>query len=133
MAGRVGWGVAAATWLHVWRGAQAGDPPDWDTWRTYEFAPLHADSYYEEFAARVASAEWLVGYEGNAFTQAGDPGQNLLSITAVHPMREDAVGQLLDQANAGWDVIEHLLEDGSIQQVDYQGRRYYLRNPRCQA
>lgn len=34
--------------------------------------------------------EDLIGYEGNAFAFTGDVEEDLLSITAVHPMREDA-------------------------------------------
>ena len=89
--------------------------------------------FYEEFSDQVASAEWLIGYEGNAFTAAGDPAENLLSITAVHPMREEAVGQLLDRAGAGWEVVEGLVGDGRMKRVEYEGRAYYLRSPRRQA
>ena len=41
--------------------------------------------------------EYLIGYEGNAFACTGDVEKDLLSITAVHPMREQAVSALLER------------------------------------
>ena len=50
------------------------------------------------FSARVASVEYLIGYEGDAFALTGDVEADLLSITAVHPMREDALQAFLVRA-----------------------------------
>jgi len=36
-----------------------------------------------------------MGYEGNAFASTGNVEEDLLSITAVHPMREEGVKKLL--------------------------------------
>ncbi len=47
------------------------------------------------FSNRVPRTELLIGYEGNAFSATGDFRHDILSITAVHPMREDAVAELL--------------------------------------
>jgi wyosine [tRNA(Phe)-imidazoG37] synthetase (radical SAM superfamily) len=46
--------------------------------------------------------EYLIGYEGNAFAFTGDVQKDLLSITAVHPMRQDAVNEFLIRAGAEW-------------------------------
>jgi hypothetical protein len=53
----------------------------------------------------------------------------LLSITAVHPMREDAVKQLLKKAGAKWDLIENLRRRDKLVELTYQGKRFYLRRP----
>jgi hypothetical protein len=74
--------------------------------------------------------EFLMGYEGDDFSAAGDPRENLLGVTAVHPLRDQAVAELLDRAGASWAVVEELLHDGSLREVDYAGHRYYLRRPR---
>ncbi len=50
---------------------------------------------YHVFSERIAHVEVLIGYEGNAFAQTGDPAEDLLAITAVHPMRADAVEEFL--------------------------------------
>ena len=71
--------------------------------------------------------EYLIGYEGNAFAFTGDVEDDLLSITAVHPMREEAVRELLARANAGWDVVEKLISEGKIVRVEYEGNSFYMR------
>ncbi|MDD8032133.1 MAG: radical SAM protein, partial [Acidobacteriota bacterium] len=52
---------------------------------------------------------------------------DLLSITSVHPMREEAVRELLDQAEAGWEQVESLLQSGRLIEIEYQGNKFYLR------
>ncbi|MFO8079490.1 MAG: hypothetical protein R6V07_04200 [Armatimonadota bacterium] len=37
----------------------------------------------------------LIGYEGNAFASTGNVAEDILSITAVAPMRREAVQDLL--------------------------------------
>lgn len=71
--------------------------------------------------------EDLIGYEGNAFALTGNVEADLLSITAVHPMREDAVGEFLAQAGAGWPVIHGLPARGLLVETAYGGRKLYMR------
>jgi len=51
----------------------------------------------------------------------------LLSITAVHPMREEAVEEFLKKAKADWHVIEKLLEEDRLIELEYERNRYYMR------
>lgn len=85
---------------------------------------------HDVFAKQVDIVEYLMGYEGDTFSAAGDPRENLLGVTAVHPMRAQAVTELLDRAGSSWAVVEELLRDGSLREVDYDGHKYYLRRPR---
>lgn len=85
---------------------------------------------HDIFAERVKDVEYLVGYEGSDFSAAGTPRENLLGITAVHPMREDAVRELLRKAEAPWSLVEELISDGSLCVTEYAAHRYYLRRPR---
>ncbi len=71
--------------------------------------------------------EYLIGYEGNAFAFTGDVEEDLLSITSVHPMREDAVRALLGKAGAGWEIIDKLKREGKIVELEYGGKRFYMR------
>jgi len=50
----------------------------------------------------------------------------LLNITAVHPMREEAVAELLKGADASWQIIDELLRDGELVRLDYE-EIYYKR------
>jgi wyosine [tRNA(Phe)-imidazoG37] synthetase (radical SAM superfamily) len=71
--------------------------------------------------------EYLIGYEGNAFTSTGNVKEDLLSITAVHPMREEAVTEFLKKAGADWRVVEELLQQGRLVEIEYEGKKYYMR------
>lgn len=79
------------------------------------------------FSEKLASVELLTAYEGDAFAASGDARQDLLSITAVHPMRESAVRHTLTVAGEGWDVVSGLMESGELVEVEHEGHRYYLR------
>jgi wyosine [tRNA(Phe)-imidazoG37] synthetase (radical SAM superfamily) len=82
---------------------------------------------YEIFHERLPRVELLSGYEGDAFASSGDAKRDLLSITAVHPMRESAVRSTLAQSGAGWEIVADLLEAGELVEVTYSSHRYYLR------
>lgn len=82
---------------------------------------------YEVFRAWHPRVELLLGYEGDAFSATGDPAEDLMSITAVHPMRESAVRRLLDHSDASWGVVSELVEGGKLTEVRYGPHRYYLR------
>jgi len=82
---------------------------------------------YQLFTERLRNVEYLVGYEGNAFASTGNVVEDLLSITAVHPMREDAILEILRKAKAGWDIIEKLIEDGKLAETEYQEKKFYIR------
>lgn len=84
---------------------------------------------YQIFSERLEQVELLVGYEGDLFALTGDVVQDLLSITAVHPMREDAVKKFLEQAGKGWDAAQRLIDAGQIVKTEYAGDRFYLRRP----
>jgi len=71
--------------------------------------------------------EYLIGYEGNAFAFTGKVEEDLLSITAVHPMREEAVREFLKKAENDWAIIEKLLHEGKLVELEYEGNTYYMR------
>jgi wyosine [tRNA(Phe)-imidazoG37] synthetase (radical SAM superfamily) len=82
---------------------------------------------YQILNGTLAHVEYLIGYEGNAFAFTGNAEEDLLSITAVHPMREDAVDEFLDRAKADWSIVRHLVAEGQVIETDYDGRRFFLR------
>jgi len=82
---------------------------------------------YAIFAEHLPRVELLIGYEGDAFATSGDAVADLLSITAVHPMREEAVRELLARDGASWDVVEGLLRAGKLVELEYGSHRFYLR------
>jgi wyosine [tRNA(Phe)-imidazoG37] synthetase (radical SAM superfamily) len=82
---------------------------------------------FEIFLERVPRVELLTGYEGDSFASTGDPRRDLLSITAVHPIREGAVRQMLAETGAGWEVVSELIAWGDLVEVSHGSHRYYLR------
>ncbi len=74
----------------------------------------------------VDRVECLIGYEGNAFAFTGDVEEDLLSMMAVHPMREEAVKEFLVKANSNWQIIEKLLTADKLVELMYIGNRYYM-------
>ena len=83
---------------------------------------------YFIFKERLSVVELLTGYEGNAFSSTGNVEEDILSITSVHPMREDAVKQLLQKSGKQIDVIEKLTALKLITKINYMGKNYFLRN-----
>jgi wyosine [tRNA(Phe)-imidazoG37] synthetase (radical SAM superfamily) len=82
---------------------------------------------YEIFSKRLGNIEYLIGYEGNAFASTGNAKDDLLNITSVHPMREEAVAEFLKRAGTGWDIVEDLIENCSLVVLQYQGKKFYMR------
>ena len=82
---------------------------------------------YQLFAAKLDRVEYLVGYEGNAFAVTGDVVTDLLDITSVHPMREDAVRDLLGKSGKSWDIVEALIGKGVLTEMEYGGKKFYMR------
>jgi wyosine [tRNA(Phe)-imidazoG37] synthetase (radical SAM superfamily) len=82
---------------------------------------------YQILRQRVDRVEYLIGYEGNAFASTGDVARDLLSITAVHPMREDAVDALLARAGQDWALVRDLIAQDLLSETPYGGHRFYTR------
>ena len=82
---------------------------------------------YQMLSKRVSQVEYLIGYEGNAFASTGNIEDDPLDITAVHPMREQAVRDLLARAGAGWSVVRRLIAKGQLIDMEYEGKRFYTR------
>jgi wyosine [tRNA(Phe)-imidazoG37] synthetase (radical SAM superfamily) len=84
---------------------------------------------YQIFSRKLQHVELLLGYEGDRFDFTNDAERDLMSITAVHPMREDAVRKFLGQAGKSWDVIRRMIDAGQLVETEYRGEKFYLRRP----
>ena len=82
---------------------------------------------YQIFIEKGIDAEYLIGYEGNAFAFTGDVKKDILSITAVHPMKEEAVAELLNKAKADSGIVEDLIAEGALRKVRYREQDFYVR------
>jgi wyosine [tRNA(Phe)-imidazoG37] synthetase (radical SAM superfamily) len=82
---------------------------------------------YQIFTQNVDNVEYIIGYEGNEFGFSGNVEEDLLGITSVHPMREEAVREYLKKAGADWHVITDLIQRGSLIELKHQGKNFYMR------
>jgi wyosine [tRNA(Phe)-imidazoG37] synthetase (radical SAM superfamily) len=98
----------AERWVH---------PPDEETLNTA----------YQILGRRLPRVELLVAYEGSAFAVSGSSEDDLLSITAVHPLRAEAVADLLRRNGDDWTVVDRLLRQGRLVLERYQNESFYLR------
>jgi len=85
---------------------------------------------HQILASVVGEVELLIGYEGDAFAATGDAREDLLRITAVHPMRREAVEALLARTGAGWEVVRGMVAEGLLVETEYEGHTYYARRLR---
>jgi wyosine [tRNA(Phe)-imidazoG37] synthetase (radical SAM superfamily) len=82
---------------------------------------------YQIFKEKIKHVECLTGYEGNEFAFTGNIEDDILSITAVHPMRQDAVNELLNKSGSKFAVIDSLIEQGKLVETTYKNKKYYIR------
>ena len=82
---------------------------------------------YNILHKRIDQVEYLIGYEGDDFAFTGNVQEDLLSITAVHPMREEAVSDFLTRAGADWSVIHRLIDWGQLIETKYKRWKFYMR------
>lgn len=65
--------------------------------------------------------------EGSDFISTANLTDDILSITAVHPLREEALRSILSQAGADWAIVVELLAAKKILCLNYRGENFYCR------
>jgi wyosine [tRNA(Phe)-imidazoG37] synthetase (radical SAM superfamily) len=73
------------------------------------------------------AVELVGGDEGDNFFFTDDIVKDIMSITSVHPIREDVIDKLLGERRYSRDAIEDLVEQGVLEQFDYENKRFYVR------
>jgi len=82
---------------------------------------------YNLFKEKIKQVECLIGYEGNAFAFTGEVEEDILSITSVHPMREEALKDFLKRAKSDWSVVDQLIKQGKLVESKYEEHKFYIR------
>ncbi len=83
---------------------------------------------FQIISQQVNPVELITGYEGNAFASTGNIAEDLLAITSVHPMREEAVKALLAKSGANWEQVTQLINQGQLIKTEYNGQIFYVRH-----
>lgn len=82
---------------------------------------------HQVFTAVGLKAEVLIGYSTVPFIGSPDVVQQILDITAVHPMRESEVTDVLARGNQSPDVLEELVAAGELVRLEHAGTVFYMR------
>lgn len=82
---------------------------------------------YQLFTDHNIPTEYLIRYEGNEFAFTGNVEEDILSITSVHPMRQDAMEELLKKAGEELSLIDTLLTQGKIVKHILNDTIFYMR------
>ncbi len=83
---------------------------------------------YQIFTSEGINTELIIGYEGNEFSATGSLAEDILNITAVHPMRKDAIDKLIEKDNGDWNDVEYLVDSGKLIKSEFDGNIFFLRN-----
>ena len=75
----------------------------------------------------VREVEVLSGFEGVDFDTIGPVGEGILAIAAVHPVREDALSEILGRTGADRSLVQSLLRTGALEEAYFEGKRFYRR------
>ena len=82
---------------------------------------------WQIFNNKHIKTEFLTGFEGTDTGYTGNIYEDILNITAVHPLREDSMMELLLKNNADFQVVDSLIKQRLIKKVLYNNNKYYLR------
>ncbi len=83
---------------------------------------------WQIFREADIDTELLTGFEGVDTGFTGNIYEDILNITAVHPLREDSLRELLAKNGADFSIVESLLSQRLIKRTFYEGHKFYLRD-----
>lgn len=83
---------------------------------------------WQIFNKNKINTEFLTGFEGTDAGFTGNVYDDILNITAVHPLREDSLIRLLRNDNAEFLVVKSLIKQRLIRSTIYNGNKYYIRD-----
>lgn len=89
--------------------------------------PEKVNMAWQIFNKMKIKTEFLTHYEGTDTGYTGNIYEDILNITAVHPLREDSLLKLLERNNAGYDVVDSLIHQRLVKSVIYEGNKYFIR------
>ncbi len=82
---------------------------------------------YQIYKTHGLDVELLTGFSPEDFSTSGDLEEELLSITAVHPLRESEAVELITKAGGHSSILESLVGQGKLTRTIFDGIPFYLR------
>ncbi len=90
--------------------------------------PDELNRAWQIFNDNNIKTEFLTGFEGTETGFTGNIYEDILNITAVHPLREDMLLDLLEKDNAGYEVVESLIKQKLIRISVYNDKKFFIRD-----
>ncbi|NMB56176.1 MAG: radical SAM protein [Leptolinea sp.] len=75
----------------------------------------------------LPTADILFEAETGNFVSTGDLTNDILDITSVHPLREEALAGIIANAGNGWEVVDQMIKKKMIACVRYHSGNFYVR------
>lgn len=82
---------------------------------------------HQIFSEYELPVECLLGFAEHSFGSTGDIERDLLSITSVHPMREQEIRSFLEREGEDWAVVTRLMEEKKLTKINYRNQSFFLR------
>lgn len=82
---------------------------------------------FQIFSKYLPHVEYLTHHEDDNFGFTGNVEEDILNITSVHPMRRNAMNNLLNKAESDWEIVEKLISSNQLIETEYEGEQYYVR------
>jgi wyosine [tRNA(Phe)-imidazoG37] synthetase (radical SAM superfamily) len=98
--------------------------PPAESWVTPP-APDILQNTIEIVSRKIPFLELLFETEIGDFLSTGDISEDILSITAVHPLSEKALRHMVSCAGADWSIVQELLSSSKITCIQYRGERFF--------
>jgi hypothetical protein len=76
---------------------------------------------------RLPRVELLTDTVYDPPARTGELEEDVLAITAVHPLDEHQLAVLSGGSGNGLEVAEQLVADGWLERTEWRGRRFYTR------
>ena len=88
---------------------------------------LTVNEAFHIYKDKGLNVELLLGFEGTNFGNTGNIIEDIVNISTVHPIREDAMLELLKKNGADTTILNELLQIKYIKKVQYKSDTYYIR------
>lgn len=82
---------------------------------------------FQIFSQRRIYSELILGFEGTNTGYTGNAEDDILSISSVHPIREDTMLELLNKNNASFEIVNKLKDEGMIEEAIFKSKKFYIR------
>jgi len=89
--------------------------------------PESLNRAYQIYSGEMTNVEFLINYEGDNFSLTGDIERDILSITAVHPMRRQAVLKVIEKGKGNNSILDNLVKQGALVRKEFKGEEFFLR------